>query len=468
MSNCETNIFGDETHQNGVGFHNVGELLVGAHPDTIRRVNGHYGKRCGHFPPAENIFMVAPDDPETISQLNYLQSITHQNIQNTTIGSIPPDSLVVPYINMPQTEDELRAKNINVWGLPAVLTLALKNKAECHRLIAEAQVPDFETPEFTICTFAQIPAEGCRIFADNERLYAQTNLPKYPNGVMVRAAMSDGNYGGCWVRQDPDNKFTIAPEGHPSETRYSDPHQALSAVQQYMRKGMNEQVNNQVVMSRLIDLADSPGMSLIFVNGIAHSLGWNGQVKQGSACVGTSSYITPSPELKRVHQENEDRTAQAFETFITQMCLRHNIDPRTLNCAVNVDWMIPSPAESELQRRLGKTPQITVAEINPRFTNWTDALMLVLWAESLPKTIESLHGVIRQGVLTADKYPVPIPPQMSVSQLRDEVYELDRRLSGDGTRVLLRMPDTPHAGIVFAGDINQAQTELNNILYPNP
>jgi hypothetical protein len=72
-----------------------------------------------------------------------------------------------------------------------------------------------------------------------------------------------------------------------------------------------------------------------------------------------------------------------------------------------------------------------------------------------------MKEVIRQGIATIDKYPLPdgIDPQ----KVRACIAEKDDVLKEDGTRIICRMAKNP-MGLIFAGDVARAQQEVNNIL----
>jgi hypothetical protein len=102
-----------------------------------------------------------------------------------------------------------------------------------------------------------------------------------------------------------------------------------------------------------------------------------------------------------------------------------------------------------------------LAECNPRWTNYTDAILVVLGANRKEPTIENMRAVIQAGISTIDKYPLPAAVDPHV--LRDQIFERDQVLQQVGTRIICRMARDP-MGLIFAGNIALAQQEVEQIL----
>ncbi len=125
--------------------------------------------------------------------------------------------------------------------------------------------------------------------------------------------------------------------------------------------------------------------------------------------------------------------------------------------------MIPGKFEREYQHQLGNNPnRLTIAEVNPRFTNLSDALLAVVRIQGKGQTISEMRAVLESGILTVDRYP--IPNNISIEKARDLVYELDQKLKPKGSRIVLRMPTKPNAGFIFVGDVQNVKHELDKLL----
>jgi hypothetical protein len=113
--------------------------------------------------------------------------------------------------------------------------------------------------------------------------------------------------------------------------------------------------------------------------------------------------------------------------------------------------------EETLQKKRGQKPAHYVAECNPRWTNYTDAIMTVIGVNKMEQTISSMRTVIQEGIATIDKYHVPenVDPRV----LRECIFQRDEILKQSGTRVICRMAKLP-MGFIFAGNIHKAQEEV--------
>jgi hypothetical protein len=462
----ETQIFQTRGFDVGLAYHNIQNVVRGASREVQQKIASHYGKRAGHIPDVVNHIGVLVHDatPEVSAQMAYQSTVFGKQISVFTPDSVrsklSQPLIIAPYINTEESQRLIKSIGGEVWGPPSVLVAALKNKANCHHAIDALSIEGFSTPEFDIRPIEYVIEGSNEILILAQDMYQKTGLlNQYPLGVMLRGAESDGNYGAAMVYKKGRN-IVVVPDGNSSDQKsFANWDSALNAAQEHLLKGMDQTTENRVVISRLLDLADSPGMSLFISEGKVFSLGWNGQVRNpgSSACIGTSTYQPESKDLLNIQLEQEKATSEKFTAFLKQMCASASVDFKQLTCFMNVDLMIPGPFEVELQRRLGKKAEITVAEINPRITNWTDTLIYTLWAESLNKTIEQVFTVMAKGVLAVDKFPIAIPSSASMTTVREAIQEVDRDLSSQsGSHVYLRMPDMPNVGLIFTGDTKSA------------
>jgi hypothetical protein len=244
---------------------------------------------------------------------------------------------------------------------------------------------------------------------------------------------------------------------------YGDWREALAISQEHLLATMNVQKEQRVVISRYIDFADSPGMSVVIMENRVESLGWNGQLqKPGSkACIGTSTYVPRNAYVRRMQQEYEAKTAAFFEALLRKTAQKCGIDFASIRGVANLDIMIPGELEQRLQRQRGLPEGNYLAECNPRWTNYTDAIMTVLGANHKEQTIANMKAAIAAGIATVDKHP--LPKNADPQNVRACIAERDEVLKQDGTRIICRMAKNP-MGLIFAGDVARGQQEVNAIL----
>ena len=459
----------------GVGYHNVGSGCHRAsHPDLIRKIEEQYGQRCGHLPlEAERVYVLAEvPTAEIEAQLAYLSQLMGKiisvlNPQDLAIvlrNTVNPNALVVPYMNVPETEhwiqEELGATS---WGLAGQMVHQLKNKANFYQLLDDLQLEGIAVPDYTIAPVATVAQAALGLLQDIEEMVSQAGMGSYPPGVMLRAAESEGNYGSCLVYEHQQHILVI-PGGNTQQAHsFSTWQQALAVAQEYLTTSMNLQLESRVVISRLIEVADSPGLSVVILDGQVESLGWNGQIQApgSTACVGTSSYQPKDAALACWQHAVEDQTAVCFEALLRQTAHRCGLDFASLRGVANLDLMVPGPQEQQLQHNRGRPPAIYLAECNPRWTNYTDALLTLLAVKRYPPTISMLRAVIQEGLSTVDYYP--LPPTVEPRRVRDELLRRDEALRQAGINIICRMTHNP-MGFIFAGKVKQAQQEVAKLL----
>ncbi len=467
-------IFG-QPRDRGYGFSNVHDVFRRtSSQQLIDEIANFYGTRCAHIPDNAQVTGVIVEQKTPRITTHYAEYVsdalqTPLEIEDlSTLNGIHKGALVVPFINTTHVEQQFRVRGLEVWGLPGIIVDAHKNKADCHKLIDSLAVPGFKTPDYRIADIDQFDAQTSTYLSDIRSQYQQTGMDDYTVGMMVRSAESDGNYGGCFIKQEK-NGFTLTKHGSGDDKMvFKTEQEVLTAAQNYLRDTGNgsPEVEPRVVISRLMDLADSPGISAIVLDGEIITLPWNGQVQEANstACSGTTSYNPQTEYLRSIHRQNEAATSSAFSQFIDASLQRFNFDRSHVRGVVNVDLMIPGEREIEFQKRLGQKAEITIAEINPRFTNWTDALLFVVGANGQTKSLNSIHQTIDRGVFTQDKFHFRKGADMTVA--RDQLAALDLKLKNlSGTRILVRMINENNAtmGLVFSGDIDLAQKELDNL-----
>jgi hypothetical protein len=475
MSILHTSLFAPATF--GVGFHNVGieGVLRASNETMVKKVQHYYGERCGHLPlNATNIRALVDFPSDDIrAQMAYLSALVGKDVLPVTFDELKKEAarateqtpFVVPYINLPELETRLHNElGAASWGLPGTMTNVLKNKASFYQFTDEIGLQGFYPPDYTIANIFDVAQEAERFLRRIEEIYKEVGVAgSYPSGVVLRAAEEDGNYGCCVVYEDAGGIIVI-PNGDADHAhRYRYWREALASSQEHLLTTMNIQKEMRVVMSRYIDFVDSPGMSVVIMDDQVVSLGWNGQLQMpgSKACVGTSTYMPKSAYMQRMQQEYEAQTAAFFEALLRRTAQKCGIDFGTIRGVANLDIMMPGELEKRLQRARKQPAGNYLAECNPRWTNYTDAIMTVLGANHKEQTIYNMQEVIQAGICTFDKYPLPegIDPQ----RVRACIAERDAVAKQDGTRIICRMAKNP-MGLIFAGDVARAQQEVDEML----
>ncbi|GCE08394.1 hypothetical protein [Dictyobacter aurantiacus] len=476
MTTLDTSLFCLEPPATiGVGFHNIGSgILRASHSNLIRKLEAQYGERCGHLPlNAEKVRIhVTEHTADLHAHIAYLGALFGKDIKATTSAELRQEqqglpqkaTLVVPYINVPESEHTIQTEMGGIsWGLPGAMVSQLKNKANFYQLLDEYALPDFQPPDYRIANIHTLPGEALRFLTDIEDIYDQASLHSYPPGIMLRTSESDGNFGSSLLYSD-QNTVHLIPNGDADLMQnYRGWREALEAAQAILLDTMDPEKETRVVMSRCIDFSDSPGMSVVIMNGQIETLRWNGQLQEkgSKACIGTGNYQPKNKAIARLQKRYEDQTIAYFEQILRRTAERCGYDFTTLRGVANIDIMIPSPLEAELQKRRGQPSAFYVAESNPRWTNFTDAILNVIGANRLQPTVNTMRATISNRIQAVDKYY--IPQQIDPRQLRARIADKDEELKASGTRIICRMAKHP-MGIIFAGDIERAKHELAGIV----
>jgi hypothetical protein len=373
--------------------------------------------------------------------------------------------MVVPYINVHETEqriqNELRAES---WGMRGDLVSFLKNKANFYHFIDEFEYDGFQTPDYRISHVSNVSKEALKFLHDIDEMLKDAGMSDYPLGVMMRAAESDGNYG-CSLVYEYEKRIRVVPNGEVAyAVDYSSWEEALASSQQHLTSTMDLQKETRIVISRYIGMLDSPGMSVVIMDGHVESLGWNCQLQlEGSkACVGTSTYRPANALLARLQESYEGHTLAYFESVLKRAAQKFGVDFASIRGVANIDIILPTEMETMLQKKRGYKPTHYVAECNPRWTNYTDAIMTIIGVNGKKQTIENMKTVIKEGITTIDKFY--LPESLDPKQVRASIFQRDQELKPGGTRIICRMAKQP-MGLIFAGDIDQAQQEMVNIVH---
>ncbi|PJF43334.1 MAG: hypothetical protein CUN55_09015 [Phototrophicales bacterium] len=474
-----------------VAWHNVAGrqgVLCAAADHIANAVGYHYNSRAAdHVPyiPHLPIYILCDDPSSVEKQLRYRGGIAGMDfnaIRNTDelASRGIQRALFLPYIRL--VDIPLSAEiEWTRYGLPPVIIQHLKNKAIMHNWLMENNFVE-HTMNFVACSIEEIPTIGESMVAQIEEMYRDLDMDQvYPLGIMVRGAQTDGNYGAGFLRQllvDSDGgrrgQIVLKRNGKATDFEFfNDWHSALVALRNHIQYTVATDIEDQVVMTRLLDINVSPGMSAMIDNGIVHPLAFNGQYTEPGAiaCTGTCT-LTAAIGESYAEQINARYLTQA-QTLLSQILERvftqyHN-DITQINGMLNIDMMIVGELERELWRRSDGThwrdniarinrqyaprpydPSYGLfAEINPRETNWTLAMKAVLQATHRPFTAGQLQAISwGQGVQVVARDMWHLPAQVDMDILRDELLEYHHQLSANEEGFILRMPDNP-AGVIM-------------------
>lgn len=189
-----------------IAAHNVagpdGVLNAASH-ELADYVNAHYASRgIDHIPytgQADQRAYILSRDPASLHQ----QAAYREQVSGMRFSPLAdPQDLVtqgirraifLPYIRLTDTAlpseiDWLR------YGLPPEVTLRLKDKVYIHRWLVRNGFPHY-TPNFITCQTPEIPKLGLKMLHKIEMMLGDLGMHgRYPLGLMIRSALSDGNY----------------------------------------------------------------------------------------------------------------------------------------------------------------------------------------------------------------------------------------------------------------------------------
>lgn len=478
-----------------VAWHNVvgKQGVLCASTEELEQVVGeHYAARAiDHIPYTANGHIerfVLTTEPEMLGeqldyrgQLSGLDFYPIRNLKELAERGITK-ALFVPYINL--TSQKFPAEMAwETYGLPPEVTGALKDKADLHEWLM-ANGFEQHTPNYVISTANQIVENGLMMLPKIAEMYREFGVSDmYPLGLMIRGAHSDGNYGMASLRQavrsesiDGCNVYKgeiiLRRDGSAVVEFFDRWEDALQRAQDHISLNTPENGEYRVVMSRLIDLRMSPGLSAAIIGQEVYPFNFNGQYTEPgqTACVGTSTFKISYGE-KTASRTSEDYLTQSQN--ILKRIMKHFLaDKGHVNAMMNIDLMLTGMLEQMLwerarssvfrrykenvgccnadyEPRVYSTSDVLIAEINPRDTNWTLAMKAVLQARNMPCTIENLQ-ILANGtgikVVARDKWDVPETVDWTTA--RTVLYDYHKRLAENGEGFILRMADRP-AGVIM-------------------
>jgi hypothetical protein len=275
------------------------------------------------------------------------------------------------------------------------------------------------------------------------------HMDGYRNGVVLRKILSDGGFGTLIVRQ------RLNAEGY----EVIGDRQVYDVNLHHLLKRILDR-EPQYLMTRLLELEASPGISCLVENGELHPLPLNGQIQDESgAAVGTRTLGLSAEDSRDIcfRQEHED-IIQALAHQIFDKVLAMCPNRSEVNALINLDFMVTTEREQKLYTLVQDSPALRthfwhlvssryqVAETNPRMTNLTSAANGVLTILGASHTIENYRRLLASngdlGLANYDSRYLKLPSDMTL----DDVYThfLDRhhaiRARGyDEAGVILRM-----------------------------
>lgn len=454
----------------GIGFHNMGSGVLRYADENLKAsVEKLYSQRCGHLPICAQTLAVLVKEPTTAirSQIAYLSELYDRQIRVVTpneLSQLKTKPLIVPYITVPEVEDEFAQNDVYIWGLPGKLTHILKNKYEFYRLVNAFKIDEFRVPEHTTTSLAELIPHAKTFLDHIESLYTQAGVQNdYPLGVVIRAADEDSNYGSSLLYKK--GKYVIMiPNGEVTNARvYGNWEEALVNSKCILAEAMQTPKEPRIVLTRYIDHIDSPGMSVVILGGQVFSLGWNLQAHKdaGRNAISVGSYQTDDPEMRKLQQNLEQRTVDVVEKFLRRAAERCKIDFDAIQGIANFDLLIPSALEQKFLKQRGENIDFYYSECNPRWTTYTDAIMTVLGAQKKDPTVNNMLQVIKEGIAVVDKYK--LPSLVEPKNVREQIFIKDQELQKSGTRIICRMTTNPMS-VIYTGDIELAQTEMRHIV----
>lgn len=455
----------------GVGYANISDVLRASDAVTVGRVK-FYEQRCGHVPlgSVDKSYVLVSEYSDVItSQLEYLSGLFGKSVEPKTAGELKmighgigdENFVIVPYINVAETEAYLKEKfGLSAWGLPFGITDKLKNKASLHERLSKGMIDGLCVPDFVVSDIEELADKSEEFLQSNEALYRKYDSD-CPPGLVVRFAECDGNYGAGVLLQS-EKGVVFRPDGAGKMVVYESWKDALIACQKHIKSTINPLKERRVVVSRFIEAVDSPGMSLAVMDGEVVSLGWNSQLQgDGLACVGTMTYRPKTDKMRFLKQKYEDETAVAFYKLLKDIAVEEGIDLGRARGFANIDIITPGEREHDLQvKRFGREFNY-LSESNPRFTNWTDALLTGVGVSHKRQSIRSMLEVISSGLMAEDKFK--LPEGLDPRRVREEILKADSVLRIEGTRLIARMTTNP-MGIIYMGDIEKGRANLVGIV----
>ncbi|MHB8626647.1 MAG: hypothetical protein ACYDBJ_05415 [Aggregatilineales bacterium] len=465
-----------------VGHHNVSDLLESLSPEQRTHYGHKYDQRAPEQVATREGLIMTWDRPAaaTFRHMRYRAELARQHIHvvsptgafdldgqpidlRALIGGRP--LRVVPYFpsrsieglvqrSLPGIATEQRSH----FGLPTEVAELVKDKAQFHYFMQDhfpTLIPRFDVLSGTDLIGidnGESPIEIVMLQTAELIRAARENglhMDGYRNGVVLRKILSDGGFGTLIVRQRlHDEGYEVIGDRHLQDVN----------LHHLMRRILD--LEPLYLMTRLLELDASPGISCLVENGELHPLPLNGQIQDESgAAVGTRTLgLSESDKRDILFREEHEDIIQALAHQIFDKVLALCPDRSGVNALINLDFMVTTEREQKLYTLVENTPGLRahfwhlmssryqVAETNPRMTNLTSAANGVLTILGTSHTIENYRRLLAVtgdlGLANYDSRYLNLPAGMAL----DDVYAhfLDRhhaiRAHGyDEAGVILRM-----------------------------
>lgn len=465
-----------------VGHHNVSDLLESLSNEERAMYGNKYDQRAPEQVATPEGLIMTWERPTaaTLRHMRYRTELSRQHIHvvspngayNLRGESIDLQQVIngravriVPYFPshyvdrlVEQCLPGLDSSPMHRFGLPSHIAEIVKDKQQFHLFMRE----HFPTliPRFEVLSGADLIGTGHGL-SPIEIVMAQTaelireaeahglHMEGYRNGVVLRKILSDGGFGTLIVRQ----KLT-----GPGYEVIGDRHHEDVKLCHLLERVLVPATH--YLMTRLLELDASPGISCIIENGNLFPLPLNSQIQDESgAAVGTKTLGLFAHDHHDIafRQQHED-IIQAFATQIFDQVLTLCPDRTSVNALINLDFMVTSDREQKLYTLVKNTPYLhehcwhlvcqryQVAEMNPRMTNLTSAANGVITILGIGHGIESYRRLLAAegdlGLINYDSKVLDFPAGMSPDDIYTEFLNRHCRIKSKGydeAGVILRM-----------------------------
>ena len=479
----------NRTTQLDIGHHNVSDLLESLSLEQRAYYSRKYDQRAPEqVATREGVIMTWERPAEaTLRHMRYRAELTGQTYYVASPEGVCdlydapialPELLagrslrIVPYfpsygINtlVARTIPGILPSQRRDFGLPAEIAEMVKDKAQFHHLM-HAHFPTL-IPRFEVLTGADLIGSGLKnqhelspieiVMVQTAELIREArshdlHMEGYRNGVVLRKILSDGGFGTLIVRERLENDGSVGYEVIGDQRLQNrNLFQLMLAVLE---------PTSQYLMTRLLELDASPGISCVVEAGQLFPLPLNGQIQDESgAAVGTKTLGLSAADAPDISfREQHEDIIQALALPIFDRVLSLCPDRAAVNGLINLDFMVTTEREQKLFTLVENTPflrehfwhlvssRYQVAEMNPRMTNLTSAANGVLTILGASHHIDNYRRLLARdgdlGLANYDSRFLKLPKGMSADDAY--VHFLDRqqaicRAGYDEAGVILRM-----------------------------
>jgi hypothetical protein len=481
-----------------LGYHNIGSVINAATATVVRNKEETYTPRNGDYPlnvrlkgtdkriPIPETGVFVPEITEPIAdQFDYLSRLRGEHITLWTPSAVRrrPNVMIAPYINDPLTEAMITQDlGAEAFGLESTVAEILKNKKSFREIVEQLDMETLRVPDYRATTLDDIQASALDMLCFEEKLYDDLDMQDYTRGVMIQSVNSDGGFGSVMIKENKDkNQIQVVQDGElatvikgTSREKWED---AFADAQNYLGSVVNGSKTDEVLVSRYVEHDDSPGGSVIIIDGQIADLGWNGQlINDGSnACVGTGTYTPKTEKASIMQDEYETQSVQDTKRILERAAEIAGIDFAMVNGFAGLDFMIPSAREQELQKRRyrspkwnGPKPSAYAVECNARSTNWTDAVKMIMYMYGDDQTVNNMQKRIGEGIQTYDA--LPLREGVTGEEMRAALLEKygDYKQTKSGLIVARMIPpiaagETATIGVIVHKDVAEKRKEIDNI-----